>query len=65
MIAFIMIFGFFFSSLYIGVVCSTFDQVKEGHGKYNELTEGQKSWLTMKKTVENSQPLVLTCALDK
>ena len=58
MVLYILIFGFFFSSLYIGVVVSTFDQERIKFGEYHLLTDTQKKWVAMKKTITNSNPLI-------
>lgn len=56
-----LLFGCFFSSLYIGVVVNTFDDVRIIYGQYDKLTEHQKRWITMKKTMINSTAPIRKC----
>ena len=61
MFFFIFVFGFFFQSLYIGVVVNTFDEVRDDYGDIHLLGENQKKWLTMNKTMITTNALIKKC----
>lgn len=56
---YVLIFGFFFQSLYIGVVVNTFDDVRIHYGQYHLLSDNQRKWVTMKNTMKSSRALIL------
>jgi len=56
-ITFIIVGGFFFLNLFVGVVQNTFKSEKERLGGDKLLTEKQKEWIDLKVFVLRSAPI--------
>eukprot|EP00941_MAST-03F_sp_MAST-3F-sp1_P005593 g5593.t1 len=64
-IGFIVVGSFFVVNLFVGVVCDTFNEMREELGASFMLTETQKEWVSMRKKINKLGPAIKNTLMRK